>query len=186
MDYMPYVWIAVMIIMAVFEGVTTQLVSVWFVCGALAAAIVSFFVPSFAVQFAVFVGVSLILLLVTKPLVRKARDIVSKFGFLPPVAFFYDYNGAELYESMLETIYRILKKHGKPQGLSELWHRFSAPLIASFELKNVFNKELLFKIRQRLKNYLEKDKRFYIDARSPKKLYIGLAEWEQSFNLYEN
>ena len=65
-------------------------------------------------------------------LVRKARDIVSKFGFLPPVAFFYDYNGAELYESMLDTIYRILKKHGKPQGLSELWHRFSAPLIASF------------------------------------------------------
>lgn len=75
MDYMPYVWIAVMIIMAVFEGVTTQLVSVWFVCGALAAAIVSFFVPSFAVQFAVFVGVSLILLLVTKPLVRKAREV---------------------------------------------------------------------------------------------------------------
>ena len=75
MDYMPYVWIAVMIIMAVFEGVTTQLVSVWFVCGALAAAIVSFFVPFFAVQFAVFVGVSLILLLVTKPLVRKAREV---------------------------------------------------------------------------------------------------------------
>lgn len=117
-------------------------------------------------------------------LVRKARDIVSKFGFLPPVAFFYDYNGAELYESMLETIYRILKKSGKPQSLSEIWHRFSAPLIASFELKNVFNKELLFKIRQRLKNYLEKDKRFFIDARSPKKLYIGLAEWEKTFDFY--
>ena len=37
MDYMPYVWIAVMVIMAIFEGVTTQLVSVWFVVGALAA-----------------------------------------------------------------------------------------------------------------------------------------------------
>ena len=75
MDYMPYVWIAVMIIMAVFEGVTTQLVSVWFVCGALVAAIVSFFVPVFAVQFVVFVAVSLVLLLVTKPLVKKAKDI---------------------------------------------------------------------------------------------------------------
>jgi len=74
MDYMPYVWIAVMIIMAVFEGVTSQLVSVWFVVGALVAAIVSFFVPSFALQFFVFVIVSLILLLVTKPLVRKARS----------------------------------------------------------------------------------------------------------------
>ena len=78
MDYMPYVWIAVMIIMAVFEGVTTQLVSVWFVCGALGAAIVSFFVPVFAVQFAVFVGVSLILLLVTKPLVKKAREVKTE------------------------------------------------------------------------------------------------------------
>lgn len=78
MDYMPYVWIGIMIIMAVFEGVTTQLVSVWFVCGALGAAIVSFFVPVFAVQFAVFVGVSLILLLVTKPLVKKAREVKTE------------------------------------------------------------------------------------------------------------
>ncbi len=75
MDCMPYVWIAVMVVMAIFEGVTTQLVSVWFVCGALVAAIVSFFVPVFAVQFGVFVGVSLLLLLVTKPLVKNAREV---------------------------------------------------------------------------------------------------------------
>ncbi len=119
-------------------------------------------------------------------LVRKARDIVSKFGFLPPVAFFYDYNGAELFESMLDSIYRALKKQGKPLSLSEIWHRFSAPLIASFELKDVFTKELLFKIRQRLKNYLEKDKRFYLDARSPKKLFVGLAEWNRDMmDFYE-
>lgn len=118
-------------------------------------------------------------------LVRKARDIVSKFGFLPPVAFFYDYNGAELYESMLESMYKTLKKRGKPQSLSDLWHRFSAPLMASVEQKDVFTKELLFKIRQRLKNYLEKDKRFVIDARSPKKLYIALAEWNTTFDFYE-
>lgn len=113
-------------------------------------------------------------------LVRKAKDIVSKFCFLPPVAFFYDYNGAELYESMLEAMYRLLKKSGKPQSLSEMWQRFSAPLIASFELKNIFTKELLFKIRQRLKNNLEKDDRFFLDARSPKKLFVGLSEWEKA------
>ncbi len=73
MDYLPYIWIAVMIVMAVFEGLTTQLVSVWFVIGALAAAIVSFFVPNFAVQFALFVGVSLVMLLVTKPFVSKIK-----------------------------------------------------------------------------------------------------------------
>lgn len=74
MDYLPYIWIAVMVIMAIFEGVTTQLVSVWFVLGALAAAIVSFFVPSFAIQFTVFVVVSLIFLIATKPLVKKAKE----------------------------------------------------------------------------------------------------------------
>lgn len=113
-------------------------------------------------------------------LVKKAKDIVSKFCFLPPVAFFYDYNGAELYESMLEAMYRLLKKSGKPHSLSEMWQRFSAPLIASFELKNIFTKELLFKIRQRLKNNLEKDDRFFLDARSPKKLFVGLSEWEKA------
>lgn len=110
-------------------------------------------------------------------LVRKARTIISQFGFLPPVAFFYIYNGAELFEAMLERTYKSLKKRGKPIGLSEVWRRFSAPLTASFELKSIFTKDLLFKIRQRLKNYLEKDSRFKFDARSPKKLFVGLSEW---------
>jgi len=110
-------------------------------------------------------------------LVRKARTIISQFGFLPPVAFFYVYNGAELFEAMLESTYKTLKKRGRPQSLSDVWRRFSSPLTASFELKSVFTKDLLFKIRQRLKNYLEKDSRFYLDARSPKKLYVGLSEW---------
>ncbi len=78
MDYLPYIWIAVMVIMAIFEGVTTQLVSVWFVIGALFAAIVSFLVPDFGIQFGVFVGVSLILLVVTKPLVKKAKEVKTE------------------------------------------------------------------------------------------------------------
>ena len=94
-------------------------------------------------------------------LVRKARTIISQFGFLPPVAFFYVYNGAELFEAMLESTYKTLKKRGKPISLSEMWRRFSSPLTASFELKNEFTK----------------DPRFHLDARSPKKLYVGLSEW---------
>ena len=74
MDYLPYMWIAVMVVLAVFEGLTTQLVSVWFVIGALVAAIVSFFVPNIAIQFVLFVGVSLIMLLITKPFVRKIKQ----------------------------------------------------------------------------------------------------------------
>ena len=78
MDYLPYIWIAVMILAAVFEGITTQLVSVWFVIGALVAAIISFFVPNFAVQFALFVGVSLFMLIITKPFVKKLKQAKSE------------------------------------------------------------------------------------------------------------
>ena len=78
MNYLPYVWIAVMVIMAVAEGLTTQLVSVWFVVGALAAAIVSFFVPNLAIQLALFVGVSLFMLIITKPYVQKARQVKTE------------------------------------------------------------------------------------------------------------
>jgi membrane protein implicated in regulation of membrane protease activity len=59
--------------MAILEGITAQLVSIWFVAGALAAAIVSFFVPSFAIQLLVFVGVSLVLLAATRPLVIRIK-----------------------------------------------------------------------------------------------------------------
>jgi len=75
MDSFPIFWISVMVIMAILEGVTTQLVSVWFVAGALAASVVSFYVPNFTIQFVVFVSVSLILLLVTKPIVKKLKNV---------------------------------------------------------------------------------------------------------------
>ncbi|MBQ5439691.1 MAG: NfeD family protein [Clostridia bacterium] len=78
MDYLPWIWIAVMVIMAVAEGLTTQLVSVWFVVGALVAAIVSFFVPNLAIQMALFVGVSLFMLIITKPYVQKAKNIKAE------------------------------------------------------------------------------------------------------------
>lgn len=116
-------------------------------------------------------------------LVAKARSVVQQFGFLPPVAFFYAFNGAEIFDAVVDQIYQDMKKRGKPQGLSEIWRRLSAPLTANFELKTVFTKDLLFKIRQRLKNFLEKDQRFIIDAKSPKKLYLRLVEWGESGNL---
>lgn len=113
-------------------------------------------------------------------LVQKGRSVLLQFGFIPPVAFFFAFNGGELFEAMIERIYQDLKKRGKPQGLSDIWKRLSAPLTAGNESKTVFTKDLLFKIRQRLKNYLEKDRRFVIDAKSPKKLYLRLAEWGEA------
>ncbi len=70
---MPFIWIGFAVVMAVCEAFTTQLVSIWFVAGALCAAITTIFTPSIPIQSAVFLAVSLIALIFTRPLVNKIR-----------------------------------------------------------------------------------------------------------------
>ena len=64
-------WLIALVALAVLEGVTVTLVSLWFALGALAALITSFFVDNIWVQFAVFLVVSLATLLVIRPLTRR-------------------------------------------------------------------------------------------------------------------
>ena len=54
---MAYVWIALAIVMVLVEIATVQLVSVWFMVGALCAALTTLFTDSIVIQLAVFVGV---------------------------------------------------------------------------------------------------------------------------------
>lgn len=67
------IWIGVAVVMAVLEMTTVQLVSVWFVLGALCAAVTGLFTDSVPIQLAVFVCVSLLALLITRPLVAKFK-----------------------------------------------------------------------------------------------------------------
>ena len=72
MDYtISLCWLALMIIFAIIEGATPQLVSIWFAGGALCALIVSLFGTPLWVDIAVFVGVSAVLLVLTRPLIKK-------------------------------------------------------------------------------------------------------------------
>lgn len=71
---MAYVWIALAIVMVLVEITTVQLVSVWFMVGALCAALTTLFTDSVVFQLAVFVGVSLLALLLTRPLVRRLKE----------------------------------------------------------------------------------------------------------------
>lgn len=64
-------WLIALVALAVLEGVTVTLVSLWFALGALAALITSFFVENIWIQFAVFLVVSLATLLVIRPLTRR-------------------------------------------------------------------------------------------------------------------
>ncbi len=73
-QYMPFVWIGFAIVMAVCEALTIQLVSIWFVVGAVSAAITSIFTKSIPIQTAVFLAVTFIALLITRPLVKKLKE----------------------------------------------------------------------------------------------------------------
>lgn len=73
-QYMPFIWIGFAIIMAVCEAATTQLVSIWFVLGAICAAVTTIFTPSIPIQSAVFLVVTFISLIITRPLVKKLRN----------------------------------------------------------------------------------------------------------------
>lgn len=72
MDYMPFVWISIIVIASLTEAFTAQLVSVWLVVGAVAALITSLFTSSLWIQVVVFIIVTLISLILTRPIVKKA------------------------------------------------------------------------------------------------------------------
>lgn len=70
--YMLYLWIALFVIFLITEAVTAQLTTIWFAAGALVALILKLAgVESVAIQVVVFLAVSVITLLATRPLVKK-------------------------------------------------------------------------------------------------------------------
>ena len=64
-------WLAALIILLLVEAATVALVSLWFALGALAALLTSFWVDNLWVQFGVFLAVSLVSLLMIRPLTRR-------------------------------------------------------------------------------------------------------------------
>lgn len=69
---MVYVWLGLLVALIVAELLTTQLVSIWFAAGALASFIVTLAgVEELWIQIVVFVAVSVVALVVTRPIVRK-------------------------------------------------------------------------------------------------------------------
>ena len=76
MEYMPYVWLGVAVFLAIVEVATTQLVSLWFVIGAAATAVCSatFLKGDLLWQILIFIAISAIALILTRPLVKKIRN----------------------------------------------------------------------------------------------------------------
>ena len=65
-SFASLVWLVLLIAFAVVEGMTVALVSVWFAIGAAAALLVSVFTSSWLVQFAVFLIVSAVMLVLLR------------------------------------------------------------------------------------------------------------------------
>ena len=68
---MVFVWIAATIAFIIVEAATTQLVTIWFAAGSAAATIAALLKADTLVQLIIFVAVSLIALVITRPIVKK-------------------------------------------------------------------------------------------------------------------
>lgn len=64
----PITWLILLAVLLVIEAITTGLTTVWFAGGALVAAVASNFGAGLVAQLVLFLGVSLILLIFTRPL----------------------------------------------------------------------------------------------------------------------
>ncbi len=65
-------WLIIIILLTILEVITINLVSVWFIISAIVSLFMSFVVDSFYIEFAIFVCLGLVLMLLTRPyLVKK-------------------------------------------------------------------------------------------------------------------
>ncbi len=70
-EYMLIIWIAATVLLVVVEAITVQLVTIWFAAGTLAALIANLAHAPMWLQWTIFITVSIIALVATRPLVKK-------------------------------------------------------------------------------------------------------------------
>lgn len=79
---MFYVWLTIVVLLTIVEAMTVNLTTIWFVVSGLVAIGLSFVTDIFLIQFGVFVCLGIVLLIVTKPFVKKfldSRDAKTNF-----------------------------------------------------------------------------------------------------------
>lgn len=73
-QYIVYIWVLFAVFMLICEALTTQLVSIWFVIGGAAAAVSCIFTDNLLIQSLVFIIVSMVCLIATRPFVKKFNE----------------------------------------------------------------------------------------------------------------
>ena len=70
---MAFFWLGLFVVLLIIEICTINLVSIWFAIGAFVSFFVSMFTENIFIQGSVFLVVSLLTLLVTKPFIKKMK-----------------------------------------------------------------------------------------------------------------
>lgn len=68
---MQYAWLFLIIVLTVIECTTVNLTTIWFVISGIVALIISFLTDNFLIQFGAFVILGVILLITTRPILKK-------------------------------------------------------------------------------------------------------------------
>lgn len=80
---MFYIWLLIIIVLAIIEAMTVNLVSIWFIISGLFALITSFIFDNFLIQFSIFVVLGVLLMITTRKtleekLVKKERTNLDR------------------------------------------------------------------------------------------------------------
>ena len=75
LQWTPVFWLLVAVIFGVVEAATVQLMSIWFAVGAVAAMVASLFGAGIWLQLVVFFVVAFLVLVFTRPLVKKVLKV---------------------------------------------------------------------------------------------------------------
>ena len=75
MEYVVWIWLGLLVLLIIFELVTTSLTTIWFAGGALVSFIMAMFKAPLWTQIAVFFAVSVVLLIFTRPVFTKILKI---------------------------------------------------------------------------------------------------------------
>ena len=70
----PNIWLGILAVLLIIEGLTTALTTIWFAGGALAAAVAAGFGAGIVPQLLLFFAVSLVLLFFTRPMALKLMN----------------------------------------------------------------------------------------------------------------
>lgn len=66
-----FIWLIIIIFLAFLEVITINLVTIWFVISGLVSLITSLFIDDFVIQFAIFVLLGILLLILTRPSLKR-------------------------------------------------------------------------------------------------------------------